>query len=210
MTIKTQGGKVITKDGKVSCECCGACCFYPSQSLFDGDYEIADLPDSIEVQFAGAGSGIDGTYVISKNDPPISDYRGFPVYYGDPSQAYVFLTADINETASWFVSFNAAVETDFECLIFPQSSTSIFSRDLFAQSYSINGQAATRTPSAEFDGRIYYSCTWLGESFVLRYSSLLDKDGNASGLYKWTVNGNPKIGNQNTPVGSYEGGFSVS
>ncbi len=23
MTIKTQGGKVITKDGKVSCECCG-------------------------------------------------------------------------------------------------------------------------------------------------------------------------------------------
>ena len=26
MTIKTQGGKVITKDGKVSCECCGCGC----------------------------------------------------------------------------------------------------------------------------------------------------------------------------------------
>jgi hypothetical protein len=25
MTIKTQGGKVITKGGKVSCECCGGC-----------------------------------------------------------------------------------------------------------------------------------------------------------------------------------------
>ena len=25
MTIKTQGGKVITKDGTVSCECCGGC-----------------------------------------------------------------------------------------------------------------------------------------------------------------------------------------
>jgi hypothetical protein len=25
MTIKTQGGKVITKDGKVSCECCCGC-----------------------------------------------------------------------------------------------------------------------------------------------------------------------------------------
>ena len=25
MTIKTQGGKVITKDGKVSCECCDPC-----------------------------------------------------------------------------------------------------------------------------------------------------------------------------------------
>ena len=25
MTIKTQGGKVITKDGKVSCECCVSC-----------------------------------------------------------------------------------------------------------------------------------------------------------------------------------------
>ena len=29
MTIKTQGGKVITKDGKVSCECCALC---PSES----------------------------------------------------------------------------------------------------------------------------------------------------------------------------------
>ena len=31
MTIKTQSGKVVTKDGKVSCECCGpsACRFFP-------------------------------------------------------------------------------------------------------------------------------------------------------------------------------------
>jgi hypothetical protein len=38
MTIKTQGGKVITKDGKVSCECCGPGC--------DEDCGVA-IPQSI-------------------------------------------------------------------------------------------------------------------------------------------------------------------
>jgi hypothetical protein len=50
MTIKTQGGKVITKDGKVSCTCCaepGECCMYPSQALFDGLYTYEDLPDTL-------------------------------------------------------------------------------------------------------------------------------------------------------------------
>jgi hypothetical protein len=51
MTIKTQGGKVITKDGKVSCECCEGpefnCCLYSAQALFDGLYTVDDLPNSI-------------------------------------------------------------------------------------------------------------------------------------------------------------------
>jgi hypothetical protein len=48
MTIKTQGGKVITKDGKVSCECCG--CFiyelYPAAN-YEAGYNFEDLPDEI-------------------------------------------------------------------------------------------------------------------------------------------------------------------
>jgi hypothetical protein len=48
-TIKLQNGKVITKDGKVSCECCGVeCCLYPAQRLQDGLYPAADLPDTID------------------------------------------------------------------------------------------------------------------------------------------------------------------
>jgi len=35
MTIKAQGGKVITKDGKVSCECCGGSGCKITQAQFD-------------------------------------------------------------------------------------------------------------------------------------------------------------------------------
>ena len=51
MTIKTQNGKVITKDGKVSCES-GAdpeCCMYPSQDFFDSINSATDLPDAVKV-----------------------------------------------------------------------------------------------------------------------------------------------------------------
>jgi hypothetical protein len=44
MTIKTQGGKVVTKDGKVSCECCEVCgCLQlPSNSiLIPGDPDFS-------------------------------------------------------------------------------------------------------------------------------------------------------------------------
>jgi hypothetical protein len=52
MTIKTQGGKVITKGGKVSCECCGgevSCCIYSARALANSLYDSHDLPDSISV-----------------------------------------------------------------------------------------------------------------------------------------------------------------
>jgi hypothetical protein len=48
MTIKTQGGKVLTKGGKVSCECCGGepdCCMYPGS----GGYSSNNLPDAVTV-----------------------------------------------------------------------------------------------------------------------------------------------------------------
>jgi hypothetical protein len=63
MTIKTQNGKVITKDGKVSCECC-ECCLYPAQGLADGDYSEDDLPDAVTVDgvsFDRSGTGYGDT-----------------------------------------------------------------------------------------------------------------------------------------------------
>jgi hypothetical protein len=51
MTIKTQGGKVITKDGKVSCECCALNCYvYPAKALALGEYFESDLPDNVTIQ----------------------------------------------------------------------------------------------------------------------------------------------------------------
>ena len=65
MTIKTQNGKVLTKDGKVSCECCGVeCCLYPAQALGDGDYSVNDLPDAVTVDgtsFNRSGTGYGNT-----------------------------------------------------------------------------------------------------------------------------------------------------
>jgi len=49
MTIKTQDGKVVTQDGKVSCTCCPDCCMYPATQAVS-----ADLPDAITL--LGVGS----------------------------------------------------------------------------------------------------------------------------------------------------------
>jgi hypothetical protein len=65
MTIKTQGGKIITKDGKVSCECCDVeCCLYPAQALADGEYSANDLPDAVTVDgtsFSRSGTSYGNT-----------------------------------------------------------------------------------------------------------------------------------------------------
>jgi hypothetical protein len=45
-TVKIQNGKVILKDGKVSCTCCEGCCMYPAEGL-GVTYDLDDLPDAI-------------------------------------------------------------------------------------------------------------------------------------------------------------------
>jgi hypothetical protein len=52
-TVKLQNGKVILKDGKVSCSCCAVepdCCMYPADGLGD-TYEAADLPDELNIKW---------------------------------------------------------------------------------------------------------------------------------------------------------------
>lgn len=58
MTVKTQGGKVITKDGKVSCSCCGVC------------YEIK-IPAEYDVIFQGAGLSIPGYFPTEDGETPV-------------------------------------------------------------------------------------------------------------------------------------------
>jgi hypothetical protein len=227
-TIKTQGGKIITNGGRVSCECCGLCCFYPAQGLFDGKYSIDDLPNQIEVIFQGLGSGIDGTYLLSKNNPPSADYRGFPVYYGSAESTFIYLNTILLNgilRATWFFAGQAGlVETDFDCIVLPADfNNDSQSRDEFAESYSVTGpvgpdnqvvtEIVVRGPltGPDIAGRLYYNCTWKSKNFNLRYNGRIKKDSpfTVSGSFKWAVNGNPKTGFQNDPVGDYEGGFSV-
>jgi hypothetical protein len=60
-TVKTQGGKVILKDGKVSCECCATCVFgcgfYSAPDLLIGNYTASDLPDAVTINWGGNFTG---------------------------------------------------------------------------------------------------------------------------------------------------------
>ena len=46
MTIKTQDGKIITKDGKVSCDCCGACGCVNVAGIMIGTQLLSDILDN--------------------------------------------------------------------------------------------------------------------------------------------------------------------
>jgi hypothetical protein len=88
-------------------------------------------------------------------------------------------------------------------------------RDFFASSYSISGPISgqvsrtnrksvieTEPDNMGFSSKYTVYCgEWLGTNLVLIFNGAIGK---------WTVNGNAKSGFQNTPVGSYAGGFSVS
>jgi hypothetical protein len=73
-TVKLQNGKVLLKDGKVSCSCCESepepepdCCMYPADGLGD-TYDAADLPDAVTINWPDhlegnadkVGSGYEG------------------------------------------------------------------------------------------------------------------------------------------------------
>jgi hypothetical protein len=173
MTVKTQGGKVITKDGKVSCECCGPpiCCPYPAQELLDGLYSVADLPDELIFDFFGP----DDREIYTKQDPPIGSIH----YISD--QMNVITLLGYEEEAFW----SHLYENPF-CLT---SNPNILD---FAQSYSVSGSISGVVTRVN-------RCEWSGTNLILSNFN-----------YQWKVNGNNKSGIQNTPVGSYAGGFTVS
>jgi hypothetical protein len=58
MTIKTQDGKVITKDGKVSCTCCAepSCCMYFA-TTDTPTFPDTDLPDAVTINWLGHFEG---------------------------------------------------------------------------------------------------------------------------------------------------------
>jgi hypothetical protein len=62
-TIKLKNGKVILKDGNVSCTCCEGCCMYPASGLGD-TYTEDDLPDD-------GGSGL----LIWYENPPVDEFN---------------------------------------------------------------------------------------------------------------------------------------
>jgi hypothetical protein len=214
MTIKTQGGKVITKDGKVSCSCCSQCCLYPADAVWDGKYAIEDLPD-----FFNAGGDPPSIYTKLPSfefseggqfkwayKAPDSEFR-FGVIAPEPdgSQAddrYYFEARDRSSSCfslTWY--FGTVNEVTFIS-------------DLFADTYTISGPISGTVTRLT-------ACTWVGDGLTLRHDSgFPSRQGespggdivsfNSIGTFKWSVNGNLKQGFQNEPIGTYAGGFSVA
>jgi hypothetical protein len=113
MTIKTQGGKVITKDGKVSCECCCVIYqLYPSNE-YGVNFTFADLPDTVQLDLSDTqGQGLGDTSIVySKVDSP---------YYVTGGSANVEEALILYKTPTeFFTTDDPSVEATYQaiCLI---------------------------------------------------------------------------------------------
>jgi hypothetical protein len=182
--IKTDGGLRA-----VECACCAPpeeCCMYPAQALFDGFYTVDDLPDEI----------------IYKNPfgEPLALYKGIktsPItpaisgaFFGRPEpefeDSFVYYAVD-----SYDEGWRKSAGLDFSpglCLIGEEDGY----QDQFAEAYTVSGPVSGTVTRESI-------CTWTDENLRLTNFG-----------YQWKVNGNNKSGLQNTPVGSYAGGYTVS
>lgn len=215
-TVKLQNGNVILKDGRASCSCCN-CCMYYAQALANGLYTADDLPDEIELRqaqyieiFTKSGNGYTGDLLGA---PWTIELRSAP------ENPAIF---------NWAAVAQGGVANDAACLVgaYPKNDASTLTfgwdgwhtADRFADTYTISGPISgtvtriARAPSGSglFVGSI--ACEWVGDGLVLRYNGGFSTQASFApvGSFKWSINGNAKSGFQNTPVGSYAGGYSVS
>jgi hypothetical protein len=206
MTIKTQGGKVLTKDGKVSCECCEEpeCCPYPAVAFAQGLYTADDLPD--EVTIAGV--------LAYKQE------GGFPRYVSDDGDFFISDPSEDNppEDALWGVTIFGQSQFDLSCLISSyEGSAPLGVEDTFADTYTV-------TIFSPIDNAGTYTVT---RRSLCVWSSEVEESGEPSGVilfyadgpilpgigFTWELNFSSifqlKDGNANTPVGNYNEGESV-
>lgn len=186
---------------------------YYAQALADGLFSADDLPDEIELR-----QGADIEIFTKSGNQYSGDLLDIPwtiELRPSPEDPDIFVWAAVNSLGS--------VANDGSCLVgaYPKNDASTltlgwdgwWTADRFADVYAINGTVVTRIVS-ETESEFVYSpsCVWEGGGLVLRYNGgyIGREPFTPTGIFKWTVNGNAKIGNQNTPVGSYAGGFTVS
>ncbi len=240
MTVKTQGGKVVTKDGKVSCSCCVECCMYLLGDFEEGKITQYDLPDEIFLEEAGA------EFLLPRVEEYPSSIRDLNVNYEligianpypnseqDPF-INVYIGNEFSLSSGWLSAFDG-IEAGGSVRCFGYKSIGISAPgdfftiravyDNFSSSYSVTGpvsgvvtrpQKWSKTDQEYVDEFFEYFnggsvgppptepqtiCRWAGSGIVLKWNT---------STARWNVNGFEKSGLQNTPVGSYAGGYSVS
>jgi hypothetical protein len=201
-TIKTQlvgsERRIITKSGLISCSCCddAGCCMYPAQGLLDGDYLAADLPDSVLVSIGSFSE----TY--TKN--------GSIYEFDNSTLEPVIFPAGTNARWAFFLDGDEVGDRSEPCLIAAENAQQVtdFFEDTYTVSYSNPSIASTSVTRQSL-------CVWEGQTtftppvgpaqsltVILEYTDNPDDEDHL----KWAVNGDPKNGTQNTPVGSYQSG----
>ncbi len=171
MTIKTQDGKVITKDGKVSCTCCeGGCCMYSAQALLDGLYTVDDLPDTLVVI---GSAGTPYSCLVTKTNGSSPYYSG--TCEGEQSRII------INDDNAWEFQTLSPEDGWLEpqdrspnaCLIFdPNLAGNAYIEDQFADTYTVTscsepsaiGTILTRTSLCYWEGQ--YNTPFAGTQTV--------------------------------------------
>ena len=182
--------RVITKlvDGNrlVSCACCETvCCMYPADQLGVG-YTANDLPDTIDV--SGQIMGVPTRIIVARNGSqygPFNQSTSGGVTFTDT------LLVDLNVLGNLAWLFNEDTIGD-PCLFLADNLEEYVVEDTFSDTYQVTG-AVSGTVSR------LSRCVWSGTGLTLSNYG-----------FQWAVNGRNKSGNQNTPVGSYADGYSVS
>jgi hypothetical protein len=196
---------------------------YPVLPFINGEYSWDDLPDTVQWDVGSPGSIILQKQPIGTIDPIDGAKR---VYYATKTSIFGIDEFRITDEFFWppgsttgeiykkwqiqttidspegWQAFCGEV-TGGDCLIGVNGcGAGIF--DQFASIYSVSGPVSgliDRVEPNEDQFLFDVNCRYSGTGLSLVYNST---------TYKWQLNGNPKIGFQNTPVGSYEGGYSVS
>ena len=197
---------MITKDGKVSCECCETVClFYPAAGFYEGLYGINDIPD--QMAYYVDNSVLFTLDKVNSIDPfdgllriYFGEYEGFFYRITNGFEDFAFWRAWLKEGPEEWAPFDGA-DNLIDLTGFFSAGTGIKSDfwDVLASSYSVTGPVSGSV--IRLIDPVTDPCTWISDGITLRYNS---------NTFKYQVNGNQKIGFQNTPVGSYAGGYTVS
>lgn len=185
---------MITKGGRVSCECC-ECCMYPA-SGYGTLYQFEDLPSTV-VQVSSDSPPVVTVFTKLSSPQPSEDPSVNAIsYYRAGGQG---IGLDNTEPDEWRGSEIENEDAEFGTCLFeilqlipPQPLLWRGLQDQFADTYLVSGPVSGTVTRESV-------CVWRGNNLTLSNFG-----------YQWRVNGNSKSGNQNTPVGSYAGGYSVS
>jgi hypothetical protein len=208
-----------------------------TNQINSGLFGFDDLPNEINFKLEGYGQG---TEIISLLLPKATEPNQLyfleiddpftPTFGADPKAKFIIEDAD----GIWGSLIVPSDVDPFQNALFCLGERNVSLRDdltyyiteisdNFPSSFSVSGPQsgiATRpekwTKTTEQTVQELYDwvnglapypsmpktiCRWTGANLVLRWNFE---------ICKWQVNGNTKTGLQNTPVGSYEGGYTVS